>query len=196
MASGDATATDRGRVAAGTSVTNGGDRSTDPADNDRGGTVRAGADSSAVESGAVAARDGSGPAGVVDRAATVLGRTPSPFTPRQLARLDEALTLSSRETGIQFSVYIGALEEPTREHTERLHARLGANAANSVLIAVSPGQRVVHIVTGETSSRRLPDRSCALAVLSMEASFSGGDLVGGIVNGLRMLSDQAGRRPR
>jgi hypothetical protein len=33
-------------------------------------------------------------------------------------------------------------------------------------------------------------------VLSMEAAFSGGDLVGGLVNGLRMLSDQAGRRPQ
>jgi hypothetical protein len=47
-------------------------------------------------------------------------------------------------------------------------------------------------VTGDQSARRLPDRSCALAVLSMEASLSGGDLVGAIVNGLRMLSDQAG----
>jgi hypothetical protein len=128
----------------------------------------------------------------VDRAVAMQHRTPSPFSPRQLARLDEALTMSSRETGIHFSVYVGALEEPTREHAERLHSQLGAMAPNAVLIAISPGQRVVHVVTGELSARRLPDRSCALAVLSMEASFSGGDLVGGIVNGLRMLSDQAG----
>ena len=40
--------------------------------------------------------------------------------------------------------------------------------------------------------RRLPDRACALAVLSMTTSFAAGDLVGGIVNGLRQLSDQAG----
>jgi uncharacterized membrane protein YgcG len=130
----------------------------------------------------------------VDRAEAVMSRTPSPFTPRQLARLDEALTMSSRETGIDFSVYVGALDEPTREHAERLHTGLGEMAPNGVLLAVSPGQRVLHIVTGEHSSRRLPDRSCALAALSMEASFSGGDLVGGIVNGLRMLSDQVGHR--
>jgi hypothetical protein len=128
----------------------------------------------------------------VDRSAAVQGRTPSAFTPRQLARLDEALTMSSRETGIDFSVYVGRLEEPTRRHAEELHARLGATAPNGVLLAVSPAQRVLHIVTGEVSSRRLRDRSCALAALSMQASFSGGDLVGGIVNGLRMLSDQAG----
>ena len=133
------------------------------------------------------------PNGVVDRAATVVGRRPGPFAPRQLARLDEALTMSSRETGLDFSVYVGGLDEPTREAAERLHAGLGAAAPETVLVAVSPGQRVVHVVTGELSARRLPDRACALAVLSMEASFSGGDLVGGVVNGLRMLSDQAGR---
>jgi len=132
----------------------------------------------------------------VDHTAAVAGRTPGPFTPRQLARLDEALTMASRETGIDFSVYVGALDEPTRQHAERLHAGLGAKAPNGVLLAASPGQRVLHIVTGELSSRRLPDRSAALAALSMRASFSLGDLVGGIVNGLRMLADQAGRPDR
>lgn len=133
-----------------------------------------------------------GPDGIPDRTASVHVRKPGPFTPRQLARLDEALTLASLETGLDLSVYVGALDEPTREHAERLHAMLGDRAPNAVLVAVSPDQRVLHIVTGEVSARRLPDRSCALAVLSMEASFSGGDLVGGIVTGLRMLSDQAG----
>jgi len=132
---------------------------------------------------------------ISDRAATVGGRAPSPFSPRQLARLDEALTMSSRETGLHFSVYVGRLDEPTRQAAEALHSRLGEVAAQAVLIAVSPGQRVVHVVTGEIAFRRLPDRACALAVLSMEAAFSGGDLIGGIVNGLRMLSDQAGRLP-
>jgi hypothetical protein len=129
---------------------------------------------------------------VADRSAVVVGRRPGPFSPRQLSRLDEALTLSSRETGLDFSIYVGALEEPTREHVERLHAAL-PRPADGVLIAVSPQQRVLHIVTGEHSSRRLPDRACALAALSMRASLSVGDLVGALVNGLRMLSDQAGR---
>ncbi|HSV65649.1 MAG TPA: DUF5130 family protein [Mycobacteriales bacterium] len=117
--------------------------------------------------------------------------SPAPFTRKQLWRLDEALTLSSRETGLTFSVYVGPLDEPVREHAERLHAQLGETAPEAVLIAVSPGQRVLEIVTGELSAKRLPDRSCALAALSMSASFSGGDLVGGLVNGLRMLADQA-----
>jgi hypothetical protein len=129
---------------------------------------------------------------VTDFTAATARRTPGPFSPRQLSRLDEALTLSSRETGLDFSVWVGALDEPTRAHVERLHAGL-PRPADGVLLAVSPGQRVLHSVTGEHSSRRLPDRAAALAALSMRASLSVGDLVGALVNGLRMLSDQAGR---
>lgn len=116
-------------------------------------------------------------------------RPDSPFTSRQLTRLNEALTLSSRESGLTFSVYVGALEAPMRAHAESLFERL---TDSSVLVAVSPGQRCVHIVTGEASARRLPNRACALAALTMRATFSNGDLTGGIVNGLRMLADSAG----
>ncbi|MFD2093226.1 DUF5130 family protein [Blastococcus deserti] len=114
------------------------------------------------------------------------------FTFQELARLDEALTMSSRETGLRFTLYIGDLGRHTRVRAEELHARSGGNPSDSVLIAVSPGQRVVEVVTGAGAARRLPDRACALAVLSMTTSFAAGDLVGGIVNGLRQLSDQAG----
>ena len=118
---------------------------------------------------------------------------PAPFTIKQLARIDEALTMASRETGIYFSVYVGALDVPVRGHAERLHAELGEVAPRAVLLAISPGQRVLEIVTGAVSGLRLPDRACALAALSMTASFGASDLTGGIVGGLRMLSDQAGR---
>ena len=117
------------------------------------------------------------------------------FTFQELARLDEALTMSSRETGLRFTLYIGDLGKPTRVQAEELHGRSGGNPAESVLIALSPGQRVVEVVTGASAARRLPDRACALAVLSMTGSFAAGDLVGGIVNGLRQLSDQAGHPP-
>ena len=98
-----------------------------------------------------------------------------PFTTRQLARLDEALTLSSRETGLTFSVYVGELKAPTRAHAEALFERL---TDATVLLAVSPGQRALHIVTGPDSAKRLPN----------------GDLTGGVVTGLRMLADSAGGR--
>ena len=115
------------------------------------------------------------------------------FSFRELARVDEALTMSSRETGLRFTLYIGELGTPSRARAEELHAYSGGNTAEAVLIAISPGQRVVEVVTGSAAARRLPDRACALAVLSMTTAFAGGDLVGGIVNGLRQLSDQAGR---
>ena len=114
------------------------------------------------------------------------------FSYRELARLDEALTMSSRETGLRFTLYLGDLGKPSRARAEELHAMSGGHPAESVLIAVSPGQRVVEVVTGAGAARRIPDRACALAVLSMTGSFAAGDLVGGIVNGLRQMSDQAG----
>jgi hypothetical protein len=114
------------------------------------------------------------------------------FSFQELARLDEALTMSSRETGLRFTLYIGDLGARTRTRAEELHARSGGHPTDSVLIAVSPGQKVVEVVTGAGASRRVPDRACALAVLSMTGSFAAGDLVGGLINGLRQLSDQAG----
>lgn len=121
---------------------------------------------------------------------------PGPFSEAELARLDEALTFASRDTGIDFSIYVGDLGEDTRPTAEGLFSRLGEAGANAVLIAVSPGQRVVELVTGPTAKHRLSERSAKLAVMTMVASFREGDLVGGLVGGLRMLDDQAGPAPK
>ncbi|TAM91299.1 MAG: DUF5130 family protein, partial [Jatrophihabitans sp.] len=51
-----------------------------------------------------------------------------PFTPGQLTRMDEALTLSSRECGLAFSVYVGELRTPTRAHAEALFEKLTDDA--------------------------------------------------------------------
>ncbi len=118
-----------------------------------------------------------------------------PFTPVQLTRLDEALTLASRETGLRFSVYLGDLGDDVPRRVAELHAQL-EGADEAVLVAVSPGQRVVEVRTGPEARVRLPDRGAKLAVMSMVASFREGDLVGGLLSGLRMLADQAGGRPR
>jgi hypothetical protein len=137
------------------------------------------------------------PAGRLSIAHRVVPGPPAvPFTTPQLARLDEALTLSSRTTGLDFSVYLGDLGHDTRASAEGLHASLGPKAATrAVLIAVSPGQRVVEVVTGDEAYRRLPDRACKLAVMTMVASFKEGDLAAGLISALRMLTDQAGAAP-
>ena len=116
-----------------------------------------------------------------------------PFTTRQLLRLDEAMRLADSSTGLTFSVYVGDLEEPTRSYAEKLHSQL-VTPPTSVLIAVSPNQRVLEIVTGPDARRRLPDRTSKLAALSMAAAFGGGDLAGGIISGLAQLADHAGRQ--
>jgi len=116
-----------------------------------------------------------------------------PFSTRQLLRLDEAMRLADRSTGLTFSVYVGDLDEPVRGHAEKLHGQL-ADPAHSVLVAVSPNQRVLEIITGVEARKRIPDRSAKLAALSMAAAFGGGDLAGGLVAGLAQLADQAGAR--
>jgi uncharacterized membrane protein YgcG len=115
-----------------------------------------------------------------------------PFTTRQLLRIDEALRLADRATGLIFTVYVGALEEPVREHAQRLHGQL-ADAKHAVLVALSPNQRVLEVVTGSEARKRIPDRDAKLAALSMVAAFGGGDLTGGIVAGLDQLASRAGR---
>jgi hypothetical protein len=115
-----------------------------------------------------------------------------PFTTRQLLRLDEALRIADQLTGLTFSVYIGDLEEPVREHAERLHRQLDG-AATAVLVAISPNQRLLEIVTGHQARKRISDRDAKLAALSMAASFAGGDLAGGVLAGLDQLASHAGR---
>ena len=78
------------------------------------------------------------------------------FTPRQLARIDEALTFATRESELLFSLYVGEIDEPTRATAEAMHVKLGVNAPSAVLVAVSPGQRVLQIVTGAEAAERIP----------------------------------------
>ena len=120
------------------------------------------------------------------------GPLDGPFTTRQLLRLDEALRVADQQTGLTFSVYIGDLDEPVRESAERLHKQLDT-ASRAVLVAVSPNQRKLEIVTGNEARKRITDRDAKLAALSMAASFAGGDLAGGILAGLDQLATHAGK---
>jgi uncharacterized membrane protein YgcG len=100
--------------------------------------------------------------------------------------------VADKQTGLTFSVYVGELDEPTRESAERLHRQLdGADTA--VLVAVSPNQRLLEIVTGNQARKRISDRDAKLAALSMAAAFAGGDLAGGVLSGLDQLATHAGK---
>ena len=116
------------------------------------------------------------------------------FSYQELARLDEALTMSSRETGLRFTLYIGDLGSADPGDAPRSCTPAPAATPRRV----GADRRLARAAGAWRSSpaRRppagMPDRACALAVLSMTGSFAAGDLVGGIVNGLRQMSDQAG----
>ena len=101
------------------------------------------------------------------------------------------MRLADQETGLTFSVYVGDLAEPTRQHAEEMHKQLDG-ADRAVLIAVSPNQRVLEIVTGNEARKRISDRDAKLAALSMAAAFAGGDLAGGILSGIDQLASHAG----
>jgi uncharacterized membrane protein YgcG len=116
-----------------------------------------------------------------------------PFTNDQLRDIERVVETANGESGLVFSVYVGGAEGDIRDAAEKLHATFGERASRVVLVVVSPGDRLLEVVTGEESARRLSDRACALAALSMTTAFAGGDLVGGILTGVRMLAEAAGK---
>jgi hypothetical protein len=117
-----------------------------------------------------------------------------PLRPGQIEEISRIADRAGQESGLRFSVFVGPFEGESRRYAEMLHAALGIEAATSVLLCVSPRQGRLEIVTGAGSTRRVDDRACALAAMSMRSSFAGGDLAGGLANGLRMLADAAGAR--
>ncbi|HVS67576.1 MAG TPA: DUF5130 family protein [Mycobacteriales bacterium] len=114
------------------------------------------------------------------------------FTNEQQRDIERVVQLANSESALTFSIYVGEVDGDIRDAAEAKHAAFGAQAATTVLIVVSPDDRLLEIVTGEAAARRLTDRACALAALSMTTSFAGGDLAGGIVTGVRMLAEAAG----
>jgi len=112
------------------------------------------------------------------------------FTPDQRLELDRARSAAAEATGLDVVLYVGELAEG-RSGAERMLAERGG--PDSVLVAVDPAARRLEIVTGERAAERLTDRACGFVALAMTSSFAAGDLVGGIRDGLQVLSDQAAR---
>ena len=123
------------------------------------------------------------------------GDSDSPLSRSDLELLDDVLIEAERVTGLRFTAYIGDLGSDTRATAESLLTSLGHEAPMAVLLAVSPGQRVVEVVTGGEAARRITDRAARLAVLSVTSACGLGEIANGLVNGLRILADQAGTLP-
>jgi hypothetical protein len=114
------------------------------------------------------------------------------FTPHLLQRLDGIIADAEHATGLRFAAYLGDLGVDTRASAERIVASFGDDAAYTALVAISPGQRVVEIVTGTEAALRISERGARAAVLSVIAACGDGDLFGGLTNGIRILTDHAG----
>ena len=112
------------------------------------------------------------------------------FSPRQRDEILRAITNATRRSGLEFSVYVGPADGPPRAYARRRHAELGVGAPDAVLVFVDPAGRSLEIIIGSRACRRLDDRACALAAISMGADFALGNLAGGVVHGLRALADQ------
>lgn len=115
-----------------------------------------------------------------------------PFTPHQLQRLDGIIADAEHATGLRFAAYLGDLGEDSRAAAEQIVASFGEDAAYTALVAISPGQRIVEIVTGTEAALRISERGARAAVLSVIAACGDGDLFGGFTNGIRILTDHAG----
>lgn len=116
------------------------------------------------------------------------------LTPTQTEDLKRAVRRAEDDSELRFSLYLGESKGEPREHAERLHAEL-ADPAHSVLVFCDPEKRALEIITGAVARRSLQDGECALAALSMKSSFDGGDIVGGLAQGLIHLG-HAARAPR
>ncbi|WP_131765953.1 DUF5130 family protein [Candidatus Protofrankia californiensis] len=119
-----------------------------------------------------------------------------PFTWEQRDRLERAQAAAQAQTGIRFTVRVGVVDGDARLFAERVLANLVELPSDpAVVVLVSPGQRFVHVVTTQAAKHRITDQAAGLAVLTMTSSFALGDIVNGIINGLRQLADAAGPHP-
>lgn len=114
-------------------------------------------------------------------------------TESQRVELEELLRHAERQSGLTYSLYLGSWQGG-RAGAESMLDRL-ADPDHSVLVAVDPAARELEIVTGRLARIALDDRACGLAALSMTSSFTSGDIMGGLRDGLAVLGEQ-GRRMR
>jgi len=122
-----------------------------------------------------------------------IGSGLSALTDAQRKDLQGVLEKARTISGFAFAAYVGPLPEG-RASAVAQHASL-RDAVASVLVAVSPTQRTLEIVTGSAVAVDLDERACQLAALSMVSSFEAGDLMGGLREGIVMLAEHA-RHPR
>ena len=113
-----------------------------------------------------------------------------PFTPSEREWIKRAVRNADAASGLKFSLFVGVAEEDSRAYAERLHRSL-TDPDHSVLVMCDPEFHKLEIVTGSEARRTLSDLDCRLAAATMQTSFAGGDIVGGLAAGIQQLGEAA-----
>lgn len=110
-----------------------------------------------------------------------------PFPIKDLVALDDALTYGSRAAGARFAVYIGDLGDDTAARAREILAKV-PTPNDAVLIAVSPDQHAIEVVYGSQVRGRGAESAAPLGVAAAASAFADGDLIGGLVSAVRVIS--------
>jgi hypothetical protein len=110
-----------------------------------------------------------------------------PFSTKDLVVLDDALKYGARAAKARFAVYIGDLGADTAATARQILAKV-PTPDNAVLLAVSPNQRAIEVVYGSAVKGRGIEEAAPLGVSAAAASFKEGNLMDGLISGVRVLS--------
>ncbi len=110
-----------------------------------------------------------------------------PFPNMDLVVLDNALKYGSRAAQARFAVYVGDLGSDTAASAREILGRV-PTPDNAVLLAVSPNQKAIEVVYGSEVQGRGIEESAPLGVSAAAASFQEGNLIDGLISGIRVLS--------
>lgn len=110
-----------------------------------------------------------------------------PFPTIDLVTLDDALTYGTRASKARLAVYIGDLGDDTAARAREILADV-PTPNDAVLLAVSPNQRAIEVVYGESVKGRGAESAAPLGVAAAAASFKDGNLMDGLISAVRVIS--------
>lgn len=116
----------------------------------------------------------------------------APFDNDERLAMDNVLTEATRATKVRFNVFIGDLGPDAAAAVDALFPTT-PEAARSVLIAVSPNDKVVEVRSGRDVAGRANDRVCQLGVTAALSSMRQGDLIDGLISAVRVMAAAIGR---
>lgn len=114
------------------------------------------------------------------------------LTAEQRSRIEAAVQLTEKRTGLEVLVYAGKAKGDPNSLARKLMAERGYATIPGVAIIVAPNQHRVEIVTSDQARERLSDEACARAIEIMLPAFRNGDWMAGLELGLAAITEEAG----